>query len=595
MIAGFTVRFPDGSIKAHPPLVTVAQDDASQTTAILLGRLDYRDELGISPADRPPDTERGDAALALAVYLRDGVAGLQRLEGEFALVIRDARRRRLLGMRDPFGSWPLYWRARGGQLAIGTSLRALADDGGGRAVDLGYVAEFLARPFVPSEVPCTATAVPGVQRVLPGTLVELGPDGGAKHRRYWDWSSRIPVMQTRRVDEVADQFRELLRAAVRQRTRRGRIATHLSGGMDSSAVTVLAGRAVAESGAAAPVVTISLTYHAAELTGERRYMDLVLGQGGPLEPHFIPGDAAVGFDWFDRPVPPHDEPYVGLWSLAANRLLVDVARRCGAGTVLTGVGADEMLSYRPLHIADLLRRGRLLAGLREAAVWGEAHGLGVWSVLRQCGLEPLWPNGFHSCRGLLRRCRFRPRLCSGPFSMPPWIRPEFARRHRLEEQCHEFRRQLFAPPAETSQTRLRLAMFSGDWARWHLYAPLGINISHPFLDPRVACFALGIPRAVRAAPGDPKPVLRVAMRGWLPDAVRNRREKTGFDGPHARGMAVHCARLEDLVRQSPIHGLGIFDADQLLGAMRRAAVGIGTRHNEWIDRTLALVAWFGQR
>ena len=319
-----------------------------------------------------------------------------------------------------------------------------------------------------------------------------------------------------------------------------------------------------------------MTYEAAELVGERSYIDLVLQKGETLDPHFLPADAALGFDWFTQGVPRHDEPYVGLWSLSTNRLLVDAAQRCGVGTVLTGVGGDEILTYRPLHIADLVRRGRVVAGFHAAAAWSEAQGEGVWSVFRRCGLAPLLP-------------RFSRRR------LPSWVRADFARTHHLNDRFEEFARLQSAPPSEFSETLTRLAMTSGDWARWYLHAPRGINISHPFLDPRVVCYALGIPRKVRARPGEPKPVLAAAMRGLLPDAIRNRREKTGFNGPHARGLARNFPRLEKLVRSSRIGELGVIDPNALLASMQRIAVGIGASNNEWIDRTLALIAWLDQQ
>jgi asparagine synthase (glutamine-hydrolysing) len=604
MMPGFIVSCREGQAavsllptQTQPtqPLLTIARDSTSRTVATLLGRLDYSDELDVPRSDRQAGSEPCDAAVALAVYLQSGTRGLEPLEGEFALVVWDGRARRLIGMRDPLGSWPLYWAVCGNNVAMSTDLRALSDKGDSLPLDLDYVAEYFATPFLDAEVPSTRTALAGIQRVLPGTIVELAADGQSRRHTYWDWPSRIEAIRANRLSDVAGRFRELLDRAVRQRLRLGRTVTHLSGGMDSSAVTVLAQRALAETSARSSLVTISLTHQAAELAPERGHMDLILQQGGRFEPHFLPGDKAVGFDWFGPALPQHEEPYAGLWSLAANRQLADAAERCRAACVLTGVGGDEILCYRPLHIADLLRRGRLLRGYREARAWAEGQGQGVWSVLHKCGLEPLWPALSRALCWPLRVCGCAARLRSGRWSIPAWIRPEFARQHHLEDQCSQHLLRLFASHAESAETLMRLAMSSGDWARWHLYAPRGINISHPFLDPRVACFTLGIPRTVRAIPGDPKPLLRAATEGILPDAIRNRREKTGFDGPRARGMAMNLGHLEELVCSSPLRDLRLFDSGKLLRAMHQVAVGIGSRHNQWIDRCLALLAWFQQR
>jgi asparagine synthase (glutamine-hydrolysing) len=584
MNAGFTVQCRDGNAEFRFPgstarpgrcLVTVARDGASQTVAALIGRLDYRDELAATLPGHPPLHGLTDAELALSVYLHAGRVGLERLEGEFSLVVWDGWDRRLIGMRDPFGGWPLFWTVQGSRPAMGTSLRALAGPDRSPSLDLGYVAKYLVAPFMDAEVACTRTSVPGVQRVLPGTLVEVGAAGESRQHVYWDWPSRIRPVAVAGPSEAAERFGDLLDRAVRERMRNGTVAAHLSGGMDSSSVVILARRRIASTAAGVPLQAISLTYHAAELAGERGYMDLVLAQGGPIRPSFVPADRALGFDWFQQPIPEHDEPYAGLWSLAANRLLADAAARCDADTVLTGVGGDEILSYRPLHLADLLRRGKLVAAVREAAVWAEAQGQGLWSVLHKCAIEPLWP--------------------AERSSVPAWIRPEFAREQRLRDRCREFDARMFASPAETSQTLLRLALSTGDWARWHLHAPHGINISHPFQDPRVICYTLGLPRSIRTIPGESKPLLREGMRDLLPEQIGRRREKTGFDGPHARGLDAHLPQLEAMVRKSSVMDSGIFDPDKLMAAMHAAAVGIDGRQNIWIDRVLALVAWAEQR
>src|SRR5947209_866289 len=70
--------------------------------AVLIGRLHYREDLlARLPAELPArlrdDAETDDAALALAIYLRGGQDGLGRLEGEYALVVWDARQGCLIG------------------------------------------------------------------------------------------------------------------------------------------------------------------------------------------------------------------------------------------------------------------------------------------------------------------------------------------------------------------------------------------------------------------------------------------------------------------------------------------------------------------
>jgi asparagine synthase (glutamine-hydrolysing) len=83
------------------------------------------------------------------------------------------------------------------------------------------------------------------------------------------------------------------------------------------------------------------------------------------------------------------------------------------------------------------------------------------------------------------------------------------------------------------------------------------------------------------------------MRGVLPEPIRTRREKRGFNDVYWRGLARNLTRLEGMARASGLCDLGLLDAAKLVEAMRQAALGVGDLNAcERIDKTLALVAWF---
>ncbi len=114
------------------PLASTAR--AADCQAVLFGDLYYRRTLRNSlPADPAPVLEGGGAeddsntavALALHIYRAQGWQGLARLEGDFSLVIWDAARRWLIGVRDPMGGYPLFWIRQPGFYACATGLRDL--------------------------------------------------------------------------------------------------------------------------------------------------------------------------------------------------------------------------------------------------------------------------------------------------------------------------------------------------------------------------------------------------------------------------------------------------------------------------------------
>jgi asparagine synthase (glutamine-hydrolysing) len=76
----------------------------------------------------------------------------------------------------------------------------------------------------------------------------------------------------------------------------------------------------------------------------------------------------------------------------------------------------------------------------------------------------------------------------------------------------------------------------------------GVEIRLPFLDPRVAEFALSLPPELVWSGGFTKRVLRDAMRGLVPDEVLDRRDKVGFETPEHQWFGSEAGR--DLVAET---------------------------------------------
>ncbi len=100
----------------------------------------------------------------------------------------------------------------------------------------------------------------GIHRVLPGTMViARAADNNIERRAYWDWLKQMKDPGTNDLVEVAERYRELLRLAIQERIR-GCTLAHLSGGMDSTSVALLARDVVCSGIGEAPLHTASLVY-----------------------------------------------------------------------------------------------------------------------------------------------------------------------------------------------------------------------------------------------------------------------------------------------------------------------------------------------
>jgi asparagine synthase (glutamine-hydrolysing) len=142
-----------------------------------------------------------------------------------------------------------------------------------------------------------------------------------------------------------------------------------------------------------------------------------------------------------------------------------------------------------------------------------------------------------------------------------------------------------------------------------------LNIAHPFLDTRLLRFALGVRARLHPAPGRQKLILAEALRGVLPEEIRNRTGKGNFNEAHVLGLRRNASRLEALIRQAPATCQEWLDREALLRILHQSSLGVApdavgldrmglalslvqwlSRHDEWLRRPLRaarVLTWRG--
>ena len=258
--------------------------------------------------------------------------------------------------------------------------------------------------------------------------------------------------------------------------------------------------------------------------------------------------------------------------MAMDRALTLAASEAGAQRVLTGIGADEVLDTQPFHLAADLRHWRLTRAWREARRWAAADTTAPWTVLRPYGFDPL----------LARRRNRAPEV-------PAWVRPEFARRTGLAERIAEQATPGAAshPVPAVGSVLAGIRSRTGDPVRWAVAHPLGLVVSHPFLDRRVLRAGLRAVAGARPEPTPSKPLLRAAMGDTLPGPIAARRRKGHVNEVYYRGLLRNRGLLVELVRHPAVVDLGILDAEALEAVLDRGAVG-GLRVPDLHSLNLAL-------
>lgn len=317
-----------------------------------------------------------DSAVLPHAYEEWGADLLQHLRGMFALALWDVRERRLLLARDRLGIKPLYVAETPDFLVFGSEVKALLASGLlPREIDRDALDDVLSLSY-----PCPPrTLFRHVRELRPAHWMEAraGRAPGAP-RRYWR-APFVPRGEHRRVArrDAQAELRELLRRKVYEHLQSDvPVATYLSGGLDSSALSALVAEITGD-----PPTTFSIGFSSPEHDESAYATRMAAALGAPN--HTVVCDGAT----------PERYPEV-LWHMElplqfplALPLAQLSARARGAGfkVVLTGEGADELLGGYDCFRADKMRRifdRPLLRALRPAVyrrlyAW---HGLPTGTV-----------------------------------------------------------------------------------------------------------------------------------------------------------------------------------------------------------------------
>jgi asparagine synthase (glutamine-hydrolysing) len=183
-----------------------------------------------------------DTEVLLEAIARWGVASAcGRARGMYAFAVWDRQTRRLSLARDRLGKKPLYaWNDGAGGVAFGSELRALWQfPGFSPELDPQALAEYFRYGYVSEHL----SIFRGVEKVLPGTVLELGLGGSRQLHRYWSLAEVAERGASQRITdprEAEEQLLELLRDATRRRMLADvPLGAFLSGGVDSGLVVSL--------------------------------------------------------------------------------------------------------------------------------------------------------------------------------------------------------------------------------------------------------------------------------------------------------------------------------------------------------------------
>lgn len=453
------------------------------------------------------DSTWGDTRVLLEMLSKYDIEVCKSLNGMWAFAHLNEQQKILTLSRDRFGEKPLYYCHRKEGLYFSSELKTLLKLVPGKFnLNFQVIGEFLSQGLTNFS---QNSILEGVTQVKPGCNLSFNLDSilTGIEDRYWSPPRENSYNNTESAS--VEELRYLFEDSVKLRLRSDvPVAVLLSGGIDSSSITASMTSCVGNSN----VTTLSAV---SDKNGfdESVHINSVNSYLG-VKPKLVclNPTASDALNLVTTAVYHNDMP-IGDFSNVAHLLLMREAASIGTKVVLSGQGADELFcgykKYLGFYILTLLRNRKyfqaqkvLTSFLRNGAIINQFKLSEAKRYLpffnNKLGILGERMNSFeHVPVGLQHSMRL------------------------IDRQIYDLEH-TSVPALTHYEDRMSMAN--------------GIEIRLPFLDHRLAEFALRLPENFKINNGWTKYILRKALENKLPSDIVWRKDKQGFLNPQAKWL-----------------------------------------------------------
>jgi asparagine synthase (glutamine-hydrolysing) len=473
---------------------------------------------------------QSDTEVLLKSYQVWGADCLTHLNGMFAFAIWDERRRELFAARDRFGEKPFYFYHDSDQnlFAFASEIKALVAGGFfSPSADHSAIYGYLVNREIDAG---TDTLFENVRSLPAAHAMSYScQPSSLKTWRYWDLDPEKEIRLSGS-QQYAERFLELLSDSVRIRLRSDvPVGSSLSGGLDSSTIVGL----IATSESANSQESFSARFRDPKFD-EGKYIEEMTSWAKVRsnitypDPAKIPGEIE-SLTWYQ------DAPFYST-SIYAQWCVMRLAKEEGVTVLLDGQGGDEVLAgyheYFAAHYLQLFKSLQLARAFSEMRQYMADHGSGFVPQV----IAGLFPAGLRSvAKGWLSPRGVRPEF------QKQWGHPAARPKRKYRDELHQT---LYVTLTQTILPQLLRYADRNSMA-------FSREVRLPFLDHHLVEFLYAIPTDQKIEGTQTKVVLRNAISGIVPEAIRLRKDKLGFAPPEMnwlRGPLRHW--IEDLFSSS---------------------------------------------
>lgn len=503
----------DLSMDGHQPMM----DNSGRYTMVFNGEIFNYLELREELKHKYDFKTQSDSEVLLAAYTIWGKACLDKFNGMWAFAIYDKMERTIFVARDRYGEKPLFYYKTNDEFVFASDIKALhAVLGNKLTVDDRIVFEFLA--YNRTDQDCN-TFVKEIKRLQHGYCATIS-ESGVKFDQWYKLSDHLS--HTFRNPE---EYRELLTSAIGLRLRSDvPVGICLSGGLDSSSVT----STVLKDFQRRDVFTFSAVYGNGIRGDESGFIDLYKNDLKNM--HLIKPDETTLVADFGSLMDCHFEPFGSLSIYSQFRIMKELSQH--VKVALDGQGADEQLggyhNFFSSNFRGLMQQLKLRQMLWEMYWYFKKHHSSyAFSFLAFYLLPNSLKNNLVTRKsGLINPDLFK---MNGATS-------------KISEQLYD--------PGSLRESLLQHFEYKLEHnLKWNDLNSMyfSVELRAPFMDYRLVEKTIALPPDQVIKKGTTKWILRQAMEGVLPENIRMRQDKVGFENP--AHMWLKNKKLQDIVQE----------------------------------------------
>lgn len=523
-----------------------------------------------------------DTEVILRAYAQWGEACLSKFNGMFAFALWDVKKRTLFCARDRMGVKPFYYYADDNRFIFASEIKAILAMGVKPEINAQIMYDYLSQGLSDHT---EETFFHGIKQLKSGHYISLSQKR-LNIQRWWDIADT--ELEEPSDETYAEKFLEIFTDSIRLRLRSDvPIGTCLSGGLDSSSIVCIANNLMFHGGYSSEVVgerqrTFSSCFEDRKYD-ERIFIEEVIKKTN-AGAHYTFMQGKGLFDLLPKVIWHQDEPF-GSTGVIAQWHVMKIAAENGIKVLLDGQGSDEIMAGYHLYFGafyvDILKRLNIPRFVVELLSYKKVHRRLDYPLLASIAKAAL-PDLMVA---LLRRVPYVEKISGKSTIANAWLDGDFNQRYRREyPQRKKFRNALKNHLySDLLYTRLPALLRYED--RNSMSFSLEARV--PFLDYRLVEYVFSLPPSQKIRNGMTKVLLRNAMKGILPETVRTRSDKMGYETPESVWFrSILKDQITDMIESDSFRNIGYFNVAEVKKEFKRYCGGkrvISSSIWKWIN------------